>query len=611
MSEHKSYLDTFSEHQKPESFNEETFVAVKDKRRLHRIFITIVLVAVLIAGILLVFNRVNTVQVPDLAGMTIEEANIWATKNRIVLVVKKVYNFANDEGAIISQEAAAGTSIGKNSTLSIEVSLGADPEEAITWPDIKTMTTSEIETWISDNKLTGVKIVTANSNIVEANHVISYSLTDGTESDFQRKSRATVNVSIGPVEVSDTVVMTDFSSMKAVAILQWGTDNGVTIVLSEAFDDYVAAGSVVSQSVKANTEIVKTEPVTVVISLGKQVIVPDFSSMTPEEASVWAKQNNVTLTVQQKYSSTAKGVLLEQATAAGSSIKGGDEIFVTYSLGKVELASFVGKTKLDILNWQTTINSQGGNIKLTFSNAYGSKGTVGKIISQSNANDYVSPGTTVNVIISLGMKLLAPDFSGKTEDECTALAQAAGVAVIFDYKGSSSAARGYVISQNPAKDTVMTDADTITVLISTSDVVAAKVTVPNLNLLTRDQAAAWARTNNITLTIEEKYSNNYAAGLLFDQSVTSGSQLAQGSGMTVTCSLGKIAISSFIGRTKLDMLSWLDSVNSKGASLSVNYTYANNKSYAMNIIIGQSIMNTYINAGTTITFDISWDPDVP
>jgi eukaryotic-like serine/threonine-protein kinase len=612
MTENRSYLDTFAAQEKLESFKDEKFVSVKNKSKQARIITAVIILAIVLVGSLLIYYALSRVQVPRIVGMTLEEANVWATKNRIILVTKSVYDFESDSGIIVSQEVSAGNSVQKNATLTVEVSLGADPQEKIAWLDVKSMTTSQIEAWISDNKLTGVKVVTANSDVVAANHVISYSLTDDTEENFVRKSRATINVSIGPAAQSETVVVSDFSSMKAAAIVQWGKENGVTINLSEAFDDYVAAGGVISQSVKATTEIKKTDSIAVVISLGKPITMPDFSLLTQTEANSWAKDNGVTLITQEKYSgSDTKGNLLNQSVAAGTTIQAGDEIKLTYSLGRIELASFIGKTKLDILNWQNDVNAKGGNIILTFSEDYGDKGSAGKIIGQSVRNDYVVPGTKVNLVLSLGMKLLTPDFSGKTESECKSTAQSMGFTILFSYQSSSKIARGYVISQSPAKNTVMSDANPMTVVISLTGDAANTVAIPDFKTMSKDEANAWAKTNGITLTFIEKYYNDENKGVLYKQNVAAGENVAQGTDIMIYYSLGQVEMASYVGKTKLEMLNWLAAVNAKGGSILAQYTYANDQSYPMNIILGQSIMNTYIPTGTTVTFNLSWDPTVP
>jgi len=469
MSENKSFLETLSESSKPESFAEEKFEKVGNPKK-KRLIGGIIAAAVVLAGIFTIYYFTSRVSMPNLVGKTLVEATDWATKNSMTLYAKNIYSLDVAANTVKSQETAAGQSVKKNTTVTIEVSQGADPEEVITFPDVSSMTQSEVETWISDNQLTGIKVATAYSDIVAEDKVISYSFTDGSEDNFKRKNRVTITVSLGSETLSSTVTVTDFSAMKAGAVLQWGADNGVTITLKEAYDDYVTAGGVVSQSVKANAEMLRTAGITVVISLGKPVTVPNLSLMTKDDANTWAKANNVTLTVVEKYSdSIAKGALYGQSIAVGGSMSAGDTIKVNCSLGKVQLTSFVGKTKIDILNWQADANAKYASVKLTFSEAYGEKGSVGKILSQSVTNDYVSTSATINVVLSKGMKVAIPDFSGKTASECSMLANSAGVSVLFDYQDSDTIAKGYVISQSLAANTVTTDASPVTVVISIKD----------------------------------------------------------------------------------------------------------------------------------------------
>lgn len=593
---------------KPESYGQEKYVSVTKGRPAVKAIIIGAGAVILIAAIIGIYFWLNTVTVPNMVGMTLDEATAWATKNKITLSAKSIYNFDTDSGIVLSQEVASGKTISKNSALSIEFSLGADPDEKIEWPDIESMTTTEIEAWISQYKLTGVNVVTANSDIVAADQVISYSLTDGTEENFQRKSRATVTVSIGPASESETVVVTDFSSMKAGDILLWGSANGVTIQLSEAFDDYISSGSVISQSVKADVEIEKTQPISVVISKGKAVIVPDFSTMSQDEANAWAKLNSVTLTIQEKYSkSNNKGKVITQSIKAGTSIKSGDEVDLTYSLGRIDVASYIGKNKMDMLNWQNEANTKGADITITFTQAYGAKGTSGQIISQSVLSTFVDPGTKISAVVSLGMQVLTPDFSGKTESECSVAAQAAGISVLFNYQYSSSVTKGLVISQSPAKGTVMSDADTVTINISTSDAVAsaAKVTVPDFTAMTKDAATSWAKQNNITLVIDEKYSDTTAKGTAYSQSAASGSGISQGSTITVSYSLGKVDVVSFIGKSKLDIMNWISDVNDKGANITAVFSDGYGDAGTSGMIISQSVVNDYVNTGTTIQFSVS------
>jgi len=66
------------------------------------------------------------------------------------------------------------------------------------------------------------------------------------------------------------------------------------------------------------------------------------------------------------------------------------------------VASFLDKTKLDALNWAADANTKGANINLAFSTSYGDAGSIGKIIGQSIQNDYVTIGSNISFVISLG-----------------------------------------------------------------------------------------------------------------------------------------------------------------------------------------------------------------
>ncbi len=414
---------------------------------------------------------------------------------------------------------------------------------------------------------------------------------------------------------------------------------------------------------------------TVVVSLGKPVKVPDFSSMTKDEANSWARSNNVSVTLLEKFSnSSGKGSFISQSAAPWSSMKEGDEIKVCYSLGKVDVASFIGRTKLDILSWQYDVNSKGAGIVVNFSEAYGEKGTAGKIISQSVKNDYVSTGTSISIVVSKGMRLLTPDFSGLTEAECVNSGKDAGLSVLFDYQYSNSIAKGCAVSQIPAKDTVITDADTVIVVIALSRPGAGTVAVadfssmkagaisqwgidngiqvflvenynnfipaggiisqsvaknmlinktdsiivniskgpppasaviPSLSAMSRDEANAWARSCDVALTILEKYSNGYAKGALYGQTIPAGGIVYAGGTVKVYYSLGKVDVGSFIGKTRIDVMNWQGTVNEKGAGIILGFTEGFGAKGTAGKIIGQSVVNEFVDTGSTINVVIS------
>jgi beta-lactam-binding protein with PASTA domain len=606
MPERKSFLDTMSETNKPESFKQEKFVAVKDNKKKIKIIIAAAVAVVLIVGGYLVYTAMDSVKIPTLVGMTLTDATDWASKNKITLSVQNTYDFNTVEGTILTQEIASGTTVRKNSTITIGVSEGADPSEAITFPDISSMTSTEIETWISDNKLTGVKIATAYSDVVAVNKVISYTMTDDTEANFKRKSRVTVNVSLGPETATTTVVVSDFSAMKAGEVIQWGSDNGVTVTLKEAYDNYIESGYVISQSVAATTEILKTAPITVTISIGKPITVLDFSSMTQDEATAWAKTNNVTLTILTKYTnSNNMGKVLAQSITAGTSMKAGDELRLTYSLGRVDVANYIGKTKLDIASWQNTANTKGANVQIKYVTDYGVKGSAGTIIAQSIKNDFVDPGTTITVTVSKGMKVLTPDFSGMTQSECTTLAQSSNVSILFNFQASSTVGNGLVISQSPDVNTVIADSDNIIITISSSGATGDTVIVPDFSTMKASAVQQWGTDEGVTVVLTQVYSTYFSSGSIVSQSVTKNTVTSKSTIIYVNVSKGpapsQVTVPDFTAMSKDEADLW-----AKVNNVTLFYKYMYSDSLTTGYLYNQNAASgTSVDAGSVITITSS------
>lgn len=268
MIENNSFLENLSKDLKPESFNQEVFVPVNGNKKNLKLLITVAVVIVIITLGYLFYQSAQNVKVIGVTGMKISDASLWAQKNDITLVSKNVYSNDVDEGVIVDQENPADSTVKKGDMISIGLSLGPDPEEKISFPNVMSMETAELDTWIKENKLSGISMISENSNIVPKDSVISYSFTDGGEDNFLRKNRVSIVLSDGPVKESGTVVVADFSAMNAGKVLQWGAANNISITLQEEYDKYYAKGAVILQSVKSGTEILKTDSITVTISKG-------------------------------------------------------------------------------------------------------------------------------------------------------------------------------------------------------------------------------------------------------------------------------------------------------------------------------------------------------
>ena len=337
MSE-KDFLSQFSsDGKKPDSFKEEERIPInKPKKQINPKFIIIglVVLVILFVGIYFLFLAPK-IEMPNFVGQTKDDVASWVKQQEINtsgIVFKDEYNFDNDKDVILSQDVEAGKKVKNDVKITFTISLGADPDEKISLPDIKSMTKSELDSWISKNKLTKTKITTSYNDTVEKDEVISYELKGVEEDDFTRSSTLNISVSKGP-QPAGTVTVSDFKNKYYSEVESWAKTNKITLNKVESYSDSIESGLVMSQSVDANKTIKQGETLTVTVSKGKGVKVPDFSSMNEEEIRTWANKNNLTVDVNSKYSDSDDKVLSSNVTK-GSLVSSSDDINVVLNAGK-------------------------------------------------------------------------------------------------------------------------------------------------------------------------------------------------------------------------------------------------------------------------------------
>ena len=352
MSE-KDFLSQFSsDGKKPDSYKEEVRVKVeKPKKQIDPKVFIITGVVVVVLGVLSYFLFfAPKIEMPNFVGQTKNDVAAWVKQQGITtsgIVFKDEYNFDNDEDVILDQSIEAGKKVKNDVKITFTISKGADPDEKVSVPDIKNMTKSEIESWIKENKLTKAKITTTYNETVEKDKVISYEVKGVDEADFTRSSTMNISVSKGP-QPAGTVTVTDFKDKYYTEVESWAKTNKINLEKVEVYNDKVESGKVVSQSVAANKTMKQNETLTVTVSKGKGVKVPDILSMNKEEIESWIKKNNVNCVPNEKYSNS-DGKVLSANIKPGQMISETDDVQITINKGKYFYAADEGlKEKLGV-----------------------------------------------------------------------------------------------------------------------------------------------------------------------------------------------------------------------------------------------------------------------
>ncbi len=383
-------------------------------RRPPRYLIPIIVAGVAVLGIILTLVLLlgGGVKVIDLENRTYSDAQLWANDNGIRLTKTEEYNDAYEQGIVIKQNIPAGETIKKGEFLTLTVSLGPDQSIMLELPDLMSMTLQQIEAWRDANFMSKVRIATENSDTVPSGKVIRFEINDDTVvKEIRRDTPVYIIVSKGPKDESSVqVTVPDFKTMSISEAYIFANENGITLVVEETYDDYVPKGSVISQSVKAQEKISKGSEIKLIVSKGKLIEVPDFSDYTKEQAASLASELGIPVTVIEKYSGSKAGAFLSQSIPAGTTYVSGEYLELNYSLGnKIALASFVGQTRDSIESWANELNKQGASIAIKVSTTKSSQ-PAGTIIYQSPANKLINVKTTISVTVSLGKIIYVPDF---------------------------------------------------------------------------------------------------------------------------------------------------------------------------------------------------------
>ncbi len=157
------------------------------------------------------------------------------------------------------------------------------------------------------------------------------------------------------------------------------------------------------------------------------------------------------------------------------------------------------------------------------------------VSQQPEANETVEKNSTIKVTLSSGKGSIdIPNVVGKSEADAVA-----ALGTTFNcnksYAYNSDVQEGYVISQSPESGTQGKEGDTVTLVISQGEEL---VTVPDVTTTYKSEEQAKALLSDFNVNVTTKYSQT-AEGIVIGQSIDSGKQVAKGTSITITVSLGE------------------------------------------------------------------------
>ena len=281
----------------------------------------------------LVQNEQEMVKVPDLRGMTEEEARKELEGTDLGMKVENERQPSNqyEEGEIMSQDPAEDTEVAKNSTITVVISSGEEAK-MVKVPNIVDRTEEEAEKSLQAAKLTVVHGEAQFSDEIDAGRVISSDPEAGTE--VEEGTEVTIVISLGK-DQAKVPELRNKSASEAEAALK---DAGLAGSASEEYSDSVEAGLVISQSIDAGEKVDKGTTVSYVVSKGpetKYVTVPNLVGKTRSAAEKALRDAGLSVgEVNEDYvRNNDVNLVVDQSISSGMSVEAGTSVSFTVNLG--------------------------------------------------------------------------------------------------------------------------------------------------------------------------------------------------------------------------------------------------------------------------------------
>ena len=270
----------------------------------------------------------DTVKVPDIVGMTEEEATkALKDKNLGIKVDSREDSEKYEEGTVSEQKTKVGTKVKKHSTVHVVVSSALIGKEIIV-PDVSGMSEDEAQKKLTDEGFKPTSEFQYDDNVAEGNVI---STTPAAHSKAAKDTQIKMIVSKGAQKKTVPDVRGKSEADARSEIQAAGLTVGST---STQHDDSVAKGNVISQSVTPGKKVSAGTAVNLVLSSGSdKVSIQNFAGKDEEELLSWASQNGLNASKQKdEYSSNyEEGTIISMSPASGSVSKGST---ITYVLSR-------------------------------------------------------------------------------------------------------------------------------------------------------------------------------------------------------------------------------------------------------------------------------------
>ena len=397
-------------------------------------------------------------QVEDFTGKSLTDVVKWAEKNKVTLNQDYEYSDMVSEYSIISQDIESGTKTKDINELTVSVSEGPNPDKEIIVPDMDGWNSERVINYVLDNYLNNVDVSFEKSDKAE-DTVIE----QNKSGSMKRSDELKLTFSLGEELDNSDVKMADLTNKSEFEAVFYLKQHRIKYEIKKDFSKNIVRGNVSNQSVKAgNTVKVDSDDnkVTITISKGKSIKVPDLKKMSMVEITEWVVENKLKLEFTNKYDDSVKeNNVISANYDKGDKIEQGSTVKVVISKGNLVMENF--KSFDEFKKWADKYD-----ISYEEKHEFSDDVPQGEVISYSyKKGDTIKNGDSIVVTISDGKECKVPDVIGMSKSKAIDALEEAGLNYNFVTQ-SSSKSKNTVIKQSISAGSKVSSGTTITITIS-------------------------------------------------------------------------------------------------------------------------------------------------
>ena len=455
--------------------------------------------------------------VPNFINQPVNVVNEWKKENGIEVTEKYVYDDDVKKYYVIGQSVNYPTLTKDIKEMIITISNGPDYEKEIIIPSFIGKKYDYVIEYIEENYLSNVNF----KYVVDEDKVDTIIDQVGSGSG---KRNTEIVLTVATMEQGDIDII-DFTNKSEIYATSWLEKNGFKVSKEYEFSDKIEQNYVIKQEKEEDNTI------TLTISKGKEMIVPDISNMNTDDINKWIMENELKVSYKEVYNDDVKlGDVISSSKEKGASIGKGESIEIIISKGNLKMIEITDLQ--DFENW-----AKENKIDYEINYEYSSSIKKDEIIKSTHkTGDDIKIDDTIVITVSKGKNVTIPNFVGKSKSEITSTCNNLNISCSFKY-GSKTEKTAKDIATSQSKNSGTTVSEGTNIVITLSSGIIEKVTVPDFTGKNKSNITSTCKSLGITCNF--KYASGYSnteKDICLNQS--SKGSVNKGSTITITLSNG-------------------------------------------------------------------------